>query len=67
MKQPKYIQAVLDQIAASGLSDAEVCRRAGLNTATLVRIRAGTSSPTIRTLELIERALGESPAAEAGQ
>ena len=69
MEPKDYLKSVFDRLAASGLSDAELCRRAGLAQTTLMRIRSGEMSPTIRTLERIEDALsaGESPAAGAGQ
>ena len=57
MEAQGYVKIVLDRLAESSLSDAELCRRAGLAQTTLMRIKSGQTSPTIRTMDRIERVL----------
>jgi transcriptional regulator with XRE-family HTH domain len=52
-----YVRAVLDRIRTSGLSESEVCRRAGIAGSTLTRMKANAVSPTISTLDKIEGVL----------
>lgn len=58
-----YIQTVLGRVQRSDLSESELCRRAGIANSTWVRIKQGQSSPTIRTMDKIERVLDEQEAA----
>lgn len=51
--QFSYVDHVLRQLDESKLSDSEVCRRAGMAYTTLVRMKSGESSPTMRTLDRI--------------
>lgn len=53
------VQVILRQLAATGLSDAEVCRRAGIANTTLMRIKFGRSSPNVSTMEKIEMVIAK--------
>ena len=59
------VQVILNQLKASGLSDAEVCRRAGIANTTLMRVKFGRSSPNVKTMEKIERVLRDHREANA--
>lgn len=49
-----YVRTVLERARNSGLSDSEICRRAGIAFSTFVRIKSGKQSPTISTMDKIE-------------
>ena len=53
------VQVILRQLKATGLSDAEVCRRAGIANTTLMRIKFGRSSPNVSTMEKIETVIAK--------
>ncbi len=58
MNEPdSYIDGVLLRVKQSGLSNSEICRRAGIAWTTLARMKSGEQSPTIRTVDKIERVL----------
>ncbi len=59
MEPQGYVKTVLERLASSTLSDAELCRRAGIAQTTIVRMKSGETSPTIRTLDKIERVLDD--------
>jgi DNA-binding XRE family transcriptional regulator len=48
---------VIEARRAAGLSQEELARRAGVRQETISRIESGKHSPTIRTVEKIDRAL----------
>ena len=62
-----YVKAVVDRFERSEMSLTELCRRAEIAHSTWVRIKQGRQSPTIRTMDKIERALDEHEGANAGQ
>ena len=52
-----YVKNVLDRAKQSGLTDTQICRRAGIAASTFVRIKSGKHSPTISTMDKIEAAI----------
>ncbi len=63
MTEQPYLARLRADIRASKLSQSEICRRAGIAQTTLIRLLQGKNSPTIRTVDAIERVL----AAEKGK
>jgi len=57
MTEENHIQRLRAGIAASELSQSEICRRAGIANSTLNRIMKGEVSPTLRTLHRLEDAM----------
>ena len=54
-----YVKTVVDRFERSDISLTELCRRAEIAHSTWVRIKQGRTSPTIRTMDKIERVLDE--------
>ena len=50
-------RSIVQERRAAGLSQEELARRAGLRQETISRIESGKHSPTVRTVERIDRAL----------
>lgn len=53
-----FQQALRDARKASGLSQSELAKRAGLSRMTVQKLEAGTLDPRLSTIEAITRALG---------
>lgn len=50
-------RTIIEERRAAGLSQEELARRAGVRQETISRLESGKHSPTVRTVEKIERAL----------
>jgi DNA-binding XRE family transcriptional regulator len=57
--QVSIARSILRGRLAAGLTQAELARRAGIRTETLSRIEKGKHTPSVSTVEKIERALAK--------
>jgi DNA-binding XRE family transcriptional regulator len=57
---------IINRRTALGLSQSELARRAGVRQETLSRLETGKTSPDLRTVEKVERALVRAAATSAG-